>query len=153
MDTIEGPYDLYDQEDDDDDGDQNGDEDFAQMNDSSDEDPEGDGLEQAKRRANRKKLNQSHDKLEVNLDEVQDEDDQECLLNYNPKPTTDTTKVDDDDDKKSTTSSVVMELFQKKESQDKGLADMETGSEVYMSELLVSIFFLLTDFKGWLRHG
>ena len=29
-------------------------------------------------------------------------------------------------------------LFQIKESQDKGLADMETGSEVYMSELLVS---------------
>lgn len=33
-----------------------------------------------------------------------------------------------------------MELFQKKESQDKGLADMETGSEVYMSELLVSTY-------------
>ena len=29
-------------------------------------------------------------------------------------------------------------LFAVKESQDKGLADMETGSEVYMSELLVS---------------
>jgi hypothetical protein len=29
-------------------------------------------------------------------------------------------------------------LFKIKESQDKGLADMETGSEVYMSELLVS---------------
>lgn len=35
-----------------------------------------------------------------------------------------------------------MELFQKKESQDKGLADMETGSEVYMSELLVSVLFV-----------
>jgi len=30
-------------------------------------------------------------------------------------------------------------LFKIKESKDKGLADMETGSEVYMSELLVSI--------------
>jgi len=30
-------------------------------------------------------------------------------------------------------------LFKIKESMDKGLADMETGSEVYMSELLVSI--------------
>jgi hypothetical protein len=30
-------------------------------------------------------------------------------------------------------------LFQIKESTDRGLADMETGSEVYMSELLVSI--------------
>ena len=29
-------------------------------------------------------------------------------------------------------------MFQIKEAQDKGLADMETGSEVYMSELLVS---------------
>lgn len=29
-------------------------------------------------------------------------------------------------------------LFAVKESQDRGLADMETGSEVYMSELLVS---------------
>ena len=29
-------------------------------------------------------------------------------------------------------------LFKIKESMDKGLADMETGSEVYMSELLVS---------------
>jgi hypothetical protein len=27
-------------------------------------------------------------------------------------------------------------MFQVKESNDKGLADMETGSEVYMSELL-----------------
>ena len=33
-------------------------------------------------------------------------------------------------------------LFKIKESQDKGLADMETGSEVYMSELLVSTIFL-----------
>lgn len=29
-------------------------------------------------------------------------------------------------------------LFTIKESNDRGLADMETGSEVYMSELLVS---------------
>lgn len=37
-------------------------------------------------------------------------------------------------------------LFAVKESQDKGLADMETGSEVYMSELLVSANNLcLTD--------
>ena len=32
-------------------------------------------------------------------------------------------------------------LFAIKESTDRGLADMETGSEVYMSELLVSTFF------------
>ena len=35
-------------------------------------------------------------------------------------------------------------LFAVKESQDKGLADMETGSEVYMSELLVSIALFAT---------
>ena len=29
---------------------------------------------------------------------------------------------------------------------------METGSEVYMSELLVSKFFIIL-FLGWLRHG
>ena len=36
------------------------------------------------------------------------------------------------------TSSLDNNLFKIKESNDKGLADMETGSEVYMSELLVS---------------
>ena len=46
-------------------------------------------------------------------------------------------------------------LFKIKESMDKGLADMETGSEVYMSELLVSIkhrFCFLTILfpLGWL---
>lgn len=35
-------------------------------------------------------------------------------------------------------------LFKIKESQDKGLADMETGSEVYMSELLAG--FDMEDF-------
>jgi hypothetical protein len=52
-----------------------------------------------------------------------------------------------------------------KESKDKGLADMETGSEVYMSELLVSthqentrsikIDKLIQNYFspiGWLRH-
>jgi hypothetical protein len=37
------------------------------------------------------------------------------------------------------TNSLDNNLFKIKESNDKGLADMETGSEVYMSELLVSI--------------
>ena len=39
------------------------------------------------------------------------------------------------------TSSLDNNLFKIKESNDKGLADMETGSEVYMSELLVSLVF------------
>jgi hypothetical protein len=49
----------------------------------------------------------------VNLDDVNDDEDHEQLL---PTPG----------------------LFTIKESNDRGLADMETGSEVYMSELLVS---------------
>lgn len=36
-----------------------------------------------------------------------------------------------------------LNLFMIKESNDKGLADMETGSEVYMSELLVSKYINL----------
>jgi hypothetical protein len=38
-------------------------------------------------------------------------------------------------------------LFKIKESNDKGLADMETGSEVYMSELLVSDFYSLIFYR------
>ena len=39
-------------------------------------------------------------------------------------------------------------LFAIGESHDKGLADMETGSEVYMSELLVSLMIAaLTNFR------
>ena len=53
-------------------------------------------------------------------------------------------------------------LFAVGESQDKGLADMETGSEVYMSELLVSDLLsrlkleannVLICMTGRLRHG
>ena len=40
-------------------------------------------------------------------------------------------------------------LFAVGESTDKGLADMETGSEVYMSELLVSKACML----GWIPNG
>jgi len=36
----------------------------------------------------------------------------------------------------SNSSTLSQDLFKAKESQDKGLADQETGSEVYMSELL-----------------
>lgn len=68
------------------------------------------------------------DKIEVNLDEVQDDDDNESLLG---------TKNN---------SSLLQGggLFTIKESTDRGLADMETGSEVYMSELLAG--FDMEDF-------
>jgi hypothetical protein len=55
------------------------------------------------------------------LDDVNDDDDSESLLgskNNGPQ----------------------QNIFTIKESNDRGLADMETGSEVYMSELLVISF-------------
>lgn len=44
-------------------------------------------------------------------------------------------------------------LFAVGSSNDKGLADMETGSEVYMSELLVSFLCGFNVYVGWFRHG
>ena len=62
------------------------------------------------------------DRIDVNLDDVVDDDDNESLLGS-----------------RSTTGGAgSANLFTIKESHDRGLADMETGSEVYMSELLVS---------------
>jgi len=43
-----------------------------------------------------------------------------------------------DEDNETTGSATFDNLITIKESNDRGLADMETGSEVYMSELLVS---------------
>jgi len=62
-----------------------------------------------------------NDKIEVNLDDVNDDDDSESLLGSRNNNTGG------------------QNIFTIKESNDRGLADMETGSEVYMSELLVSI--------------
>ena len=55
-----------------------------------------------------------------------------------PKDLDGSKKVPDqhDFDALSNKSSIARNMFQVKESNDKGLADMETGSEVYMSELL-----------------
>ena len=96
LDTVEGPYDLYDQEDDDQNEDQQDQKDFDAMQDddseeqdSEDDNPDKDlgivGIQaEGKKKKNKKKnLNASHDKLEVNLDEISDENDQEDLLNYN----------------------------------------------------------------------
>ena len=71
--------------------------------------------------------NDRGDKIDVNLDDVVDDDDNESLLG-----------------KGSTTGN----LFTIKESHDRGLADMETGSEVYMSELLV-ITHINNTYLGW----
>ena len=77
------------------------------------------------------------DKIEVNLDDVEDDEDNESLLGA-----------------KNSSSLLggptqgAPGLFQIKESTDRGLADMETGSEVYMSELLVS--YLPLKYVGWI---
>jgi importin-9 len=65
-------------------------------------------------------------KIEVNLDDVEDDDDNESLLGRGSSTT-------------GGANSGSNNLFTIKESHDRGLADMETGSEVYMSELLVRI--------------
>ena len=62
----------------------------------------------------------------MTLDDVQDDDDNESLLGL------------------SNQKGSLQNLFAVKESNDKGLADMETGSEVYMSELLAG--FDMDDF-------
>ena len=69
------------------------------------------------------------DKIEVNLDDVQDDDDNESLLGLRNN------------------GSLLQGggLFTIKESKDGGLADMETGSEVYMSELLAG--FDMEDYE------
>ena len=65
------------------------------------------------------------EKIEMTLDDVQDEDDNESLLGMSKNK-----------EGGSTTGSL-KNMITVKESNDRGLADMETGSEVYMSELLV----------------
>lgn len=113
------------------------------MNDSQDESDD----EFSGNRVARSKLDTSQEKIEVNFDEIDDDNDQECLLNYKqnelnlkgstvPKKGSSQNLLDFDQANPSNN------LFKIKESQDKGLADMETGSEVYMSELLVSIILL-----------
>ena len=72
------------------------------------------------------KSNNDQDRIEVNLDEVEDDDDNESLLGLSGRDKTTGTN-----------------LFAIKESKDGGLADMETGSEVYMSELLVKKLLLI----------
>lgn len=71
------------------------------------------------------KNNGGTDRIEVNLDDVNDDDDNESLLNSRNNT--------------GLLAGPQGSLFTIKESTDRGLADMETGSEVYMSELLVRI--------------
>ncbi len=65
----------------------------------------------------------------MNLDDVADDDDNESLLGTRNSSSL----------LGGTLGQGPQGLFAIKESTDRGLADMETGSEVYMSELLVRI--------------
>lgn len=75
-------------------------------------------------------------KIDVNLDDVEDDEDNESLLGQS-------TSLGG--------SGGSQNLFTIKQSTDRGLADMETGSEVYMSELLVRT--TTNHLLGWIRHG
>ena len=151
LDTMEGYNDLYGDEEEDEDDDVGAD-DFDQMRDDSDSDgldleAEDGGRKKSKKRG----LDTSQEKIEVNLDDIEDEDDQECLLGYKQNeynsgqaPKIDQGLLANNNKKAQTESPLDPNLFKIKESQDKGLADMETGSEVYMSELLAG--FDMEDF-------
>jgi hypothetical protein len=96
------------------------------------------------------------DKLSVNMDDIVDEEDEDTIDLSAPPKKTETTSVahaEESKDENNTSGSEDQNkstggssggassgnLFAVGESTDKGLADMETGSEVYMSELLVSL--------------
>ena len=110
-----------------------------EASDDSEENPDADlGFEPAgEKKKKKKKLDQSHDKIEVNFDDIPDDDDQECLLDYQGSSQKKPSLLDEKPQRRQS-GQLDPDLFKIKESNDKGLADMETGSEVYMSELLVS---------------
>ena len=86
-----------------------------------DEDSDGEGAKMKRAGAER---------IEVNLDDINDDDDNESLLGLSGGAGKSTLNAG---------------LFTIKESHDRGLADMETGSEVYMSELLVRLIKVLDN--------
>lgn len=76
LDTMEGFNDLYDEEDD------NQDSNFRMEDDPDDEDSDEEtGLGDSDKKKKKSKF--EHDKIEVNFDDIEDDNDQECLLNYN----------------------------------------------------------------------
>lgn len=112
--------DTIDVQDDDDDDYQPGARNFSDNDDDDQEELNQEGSDVDSEDERRRKA--GADRIEVNLDDVNDEDDNEGLLKgglLGSGP------------------GGPPGLFTIKESNDRGLADMETGSEVYMSELLV----------------
>jgi hypothetical protein len=81
LDTMEGQYDLYDDEDDDDFQNESFDEGDRQEVEDGSSSGSGVNSDGGKKRA-KKKLDTSQEKIEVNLDDIEDDDDQECLLDY-----------------------------------------------------------------------
>lgn len=84
LDTMEGYNDLYGDEEEDEDDDV-GKDDFDQMRDDSDSDDlelEGEDGSQKRKKGTKRGLDTSQEKIEVNLDDIEDDDDQECLLGY-----------------------------------------------------------------------
>lgn len=144
---MEGYNDLYGDEEQDEDNAEDDDQDFSQMKDDSDSDGALDlDDESAAKKDKKRALDTSQEKIEVNLDDIVDDDDQECLLGYK-QSVGKVSKIDEGllaNENKSNNQPLDPNLFKIKESQDKGLADMETGSEVYMSELLAG--FDMEDF-------
>ena len=89
LDTMEGYNDLYGDEEEPSDNDDDNQNDFDNMQDdsSSEEDPEenAEGASpdrKKKQKKNKKNLDTSQEKIEVNLDDIEDDEDQECLLDY-----------------------------------------------------------------------
>lgn len=85
LDTMEGYNDLYGEEDQENEDDDGGDEDFDKMRDDSDSDEvdlNDEDAGQSTKKSKKRGLDTSQEKIEVNLDDIEDEDDQECLLDY-----------------------------------------------------------------------
>lgn len=84
--------------------------------------------------------NQECDKLSVNLDDLPDGDDsdEQPPAKQSEEDKLKSLQYSSGSNRSNSTDSGLQNLFKVGSSNDKGLADMETGSEVYMSELLVS---------------
>lgn len=91
LDTMEGYNDLYGDEEEPSDNDEDNQNDFDNMKDeSSSEEDQGENADgdspdkkkKSKKNKNKNNLDTSQEKIEVNLDDIEDDEDQECLLDY-----------------------------------------------------------------------
>lgn len=83
LDTMEGYNDLYDEEDDEAiDGDEYKYGESEDEDDSENENMDGSDEKKEQRKKRKNKHGNEQEKIEVNLDDIEDDDDQECLLDY-----------------------------------------------------------------------